>query len=230
MRQKEMTQWKQSFRANIRCAMDMEAAIHRNGDAADLPESCVREVLETWGYQRTAFVLAANVREHAQEGGFSEETLAWSRKHCIPREEGMGDPYAIHAPLPAIDSFAALYRRAYQELGLFDARHCEPNSFSELDYEGKVLVLSSDTLRESYWTPEAQLWLAHDGFGCSPRAIGRSIRCTCLGDGETTRWNRAEFIGVIKDEFLPGWAREKLEELSGQRQSDAPTMNGMTMK
>ena len=54
----------------------------------------------------------------------------------------------------------------------------------KLDYEGRVLVLAPDTLKESYWNQRSQLWLAHDGFGCTPGAIGRSIRCTCLGDGE----------------------------------------------
>ena len=43
---------------------------------------------------------------------------------------------------------------------------------SSLDYEGRVLVLSPDTLKESCWTPQNQLWLAHDGFGCSPHAVG----------------------------------------------------------
>ena len=61
---------------------------------------------------------------------------------------------------------------------------------------------------------------AHDGFGCQPHAIGRSIRCICLGDGEETRWNRTDFTGVLKDEFLPDWASEKLKELSGQKNPD----------
>ena len=108
----------------------------------------------------------------------------------------------------------------YQELGLFGPEQCEPNSYSSLDYEGKVLVLSPDTLKESYWTPQAQLWYAHDGFGCSPHAIGRSVRCTCLGDGEMTSWNRTDFIGVLREEFLPDWAEEKLEELRGQDSPD----------
>lgn len=73
---------------------------------------------------------------------------------------------------------------------------------------------------------------AHDGFGCGPHAIGRSIRCTCLGDGEMTRWNRADFMGVLKDQFLPDWAAEKLAELKGmeQTQSEHPAMGDMTMK
>ena len=76
-----------------------------------------------------------------------------------------------------------------------------------------MLVLSPDTPKESCWKPENQLWYAHDGFGCSPTAIGRSIRCTCLNDEEMARWNRTDFTGVLKEEFLPDWAREKLQEL-----------------
>lgn len=64
---------------------------------------------------------------------------------------------------------------------------------------------------------------AHDGFGCSPHAIGRSVRCTCLGDSEMTRWNRNEFIGVLDDNFLPEWAKPKLAELQAQEQTVSPT-------
>lgn len=93
-----------------------------------------------------------------------------------------------------------------------------------------MFVLSPDTLKESCWSQENQLWYAHDGFGCSPHAIGRSVRCTCLSDGEMTRWNRNEFIGVLDDQFLPEWAKPKLAELQAQEQIDAPTMGGMNMK
>ena len=66
----------------------------------------------------------------------------------------------------------------------------------------------------------AHIRYAHDGFGCRPHAIGRSVRCTCLGDGETTRWNRHEFIGVLDEKYLPDWAREKLMELTAPRQEE----------
>ena len=115
--------------------------------------------------------------------------------------------------------------RGLQESWPLRAADCEPNSFENLDYEGRVLVLSPDTLKESCWSPENQLWLAHDGFGCSPHAIGRSIRSTCLGDGEQTRWNRTDFIGVLREELLPDWAKEKLAEL----QAEQPDMGVMKM-
>ena len=130
----------------------------------------------------------------------------------------------------ALRHFQSLGPSMHKSLGLFGPEQCLPDSRSELDYAGKVLVLSPDTLRESCWSQENQLWYAHDGFGCSPHAIGRSIRCTCLGDGEHTRWNRADFIGVLKDEFLPDWAKEKLEQLSATGHlREAPSMSGMSM-
>jgi hypothetical protein len=47
-----------------------------------------------------------------------------------------------------------------------------------------------------------------------------------------TRWNRADFIGVIDEQYLPAWAAEKLSELQGQgqEQSQNPPTGGMTMK
>ncbi len=101
-------------------------------------------------------------------------------------------------------------------LGMFDRKQCEPNS-SELDYTGRVLVLSPNTLKEEYWSPENQLWLAESGFGCSPTARGRSILCVCLGDGEQTRWNRNDFVGVLQAEFLPDWAKESLKQYQRSR-------------
>ena len=41
-----------------------------------------------------------------------------------------------------------------------------------------------------------------------------------------TRWNRTDFIGVLKEEFLPEWAKEKLMELKGQEQSDVLPHDG----
>ena len=112
---------------------------------------------------------------------------------------------------------------------LLGPEHCESGSYEKLDYEGRVLVLAPDTLKESYWNQRSQLWYAHDGFGCTPGAIGRSIRCTCLGDGEETRWNRTDFIGVLKEECLPQWAAEALSKLTeGKEQSH--TQGGMTMQ
>ena len=127
-----------------------------------------------------------------------------------------------------LDAFVDLYREAYQKLGLFGPEHCVGDR-AEQDYIGKVLVLSPDTLKESCWSQENQLWYAHDGFGCSPHAIGRSVRCTCLSDGEMTRWNRDEFVGVLDEKFLPDWAKESLSQFQQEEAAESPGMNNQSM-
>ena len=43
---------------------------------------------------------------------------------------------------PAVlDGFVNMVREAYKNLGLFGPQHCEPNSFENLDYEGRELAL-----------------------------------------------------------------------------------------
>lgn len=50
-----------------------------------------------------------------------------------------------------------------------------------------------------------------------------------MGDGEQTRWDRADFTGVLDEQYLPDWAQEKLKELLGpqQEQDNGPVMGGM---
>ena len=198
----EAALWDASFHANVSCARDIEAVIRVYGDG--------RSALKP---------------EASQMEQLSAENQEWQKKAYVPPDDAHNRYFEVDTALAYLDAFISQVREAYGKLELFGPEHCEPNSYESLDYEGRVLVLSPDTLKESCWTPQNQLWLAHDGFGCSPHAVGRSIRCTCLGDGEQTRWNRTDFTGVLKEEFLPGWAREKLEEFQGQNAG----MGGMEM-
>lgn len=70
------------------------------------------------------------------------------------------------------------------------------------------------------------------GFGCSATAMGQAVFATCLGDGEKARWERPDFLGVMDEQYLPDWAREKLAELRGddQEQADGPAQGGMEME
>ena len=225
----ESSPWQASFQANVSCARDIEGAIRAYSDSdGSLRPEASQSILDRWGFQRTIFVLTSTLRDAAlnYDRYLSEEKSAYTP------DDGIYNRYfTVDTAGASLDAFISQLREAYDRLELFVPEQCEPNSFEKLDYEGKVLVLSPDTLKESCWSPQNQLWYAHDGFGCSPKAIGRSIRCTCLGDGEMTRWNRTDFIGALKDEFLPEWAKEKLMELKGQEQNnDSPAMGGMTME
>lgn len=221
----ELALWRASYQANEECARDIEEHIRTHFDGAHLDDSMLQPLLDKWGYKRINFVLANTLQELSYDGRFSRKNQEWAKATFIPQDGTHNISLMVKSHPAVLDGFVNMVREAYKNLGLFGPQHCEPNSFENLDYEGRVLVLSPDTLKESCWSPENQLWLAHDGFGCSPHAIGRSIRSTCLGDGEQTRWNRTDFIGVLREEFLPDWAKEKLAEL----QAEQPDMGVMKM-
>ena len=224
----ELSLWRESHRANIACREAIEDAIRQNFDGMYLNEDCLAPVLTAYGYKRTAWVLANTLNELKWDGRFSPANKQWAERRYILQDERHNAAITVRSHPAVLDGFVSLYRKAVQALNLFGAEHCVGDR-AEQDYTGKVLVLSPDTLKESYWSQENQLWYAHDGFGCRPHAIGRSVRCTCLSDGEMTRWNRHEFIGVLDEKYLPDWAREKLMELTAPRQ-EASTAGEMKLE
>ena len=224
----ELSLWRESHRANIACRDAIEDTIRRSFDGMHLNEDCLAPVLTAYGYKRTAWVLANTLNELKWDGRFSPANKQWAERRYIPQDERHNAAITVRSHPAVLDGFVSLYRKAVQALNLFSVEHCVGDR-AEQDFTGKVLVLSPDTLKESCWSQADQLWYAHDGFGCRPHAIGRSVRCTCLGDGEMTRWNRHEFIGVLDEKHLPDWAREKLVELTAPRQ-EAPTTGEMKLE
>ena len=223
MKRGEIEKWRESFRENCACAGGIDILIRENFDGMHLKDGTVEKIVELYGYKRVEHVLANTVQERRGDGRFRPDNRAWAENHYIPEDEMHNYCFAARSHSAILDGFISNYRKLVMDLGMFDQKQCEPDS-SELDYTGKVLVLSPNTLKEEYWSPENQLWLAQSGFGCSPTARGRSILCTCLGDGEQTRWNRNDFIGVLKDEFLPDWAKESLKQYQRPEQAEKQEM------
>lgn len=222
----ELKLWRASYVENIGCKAAIEQAILRDFDGMSLKPDCAKRVIEEYGFKRVNFVLANTLRELSHDGRFSRAHQEWGRRIYVPPDKQHNSDFTVTSHPAVLDGFINEARKAYQELGLFGPEHCAGSR--EVNYEGKVLILSPDTLKESCWSPQNQLWYAHDGFGGSPTAIGRSIRSTCLGDGEMTRWDRSDFIGALDEQYLPDWAKPRLAELVGQTQA-GPTINGMTM-
>lgn len=109
----------------------------------------------------------------------------------------------------------------------FESKHCVEKSRAEADYVGKVLVIDPHILEEKYQTPEDQLFLAVGGFGCNPSSLGRKVMGNYLNDGTKGTHVRQDFLGVIKEECLPEWAREKLNELCSSQEEQN---GGMSMQ
>ena len=225
----ELSLWRESHKANIACRNAIEDAIRRSFDGMHLDKNCITPVLEEYGYKRTAWVLANTLHELKWDGRFGNANKQWAERACIPKDTNHNSDFVVRSHPAVLDGFVTFYRKAVQALNLFGAEHCVGDRAKQ-DFTGKVLVLSPEALREQYWGQENQLWYARSGFGYESHSSGRAVFATCLSDGETARWNREDFIGVLDEKYLPDWAREKLEELMTQEQTDAPTMGGIKMK
>lgn len=233
---KEVQRHTESFRENVSCARAIEQAIRDHFREADetLSKDCASPVLERFGFKRVNFVLANSLKELQKTSCrhlVSGETYQWGQMIYVPSDGKHNRYYAVDTAAGLLGSFIGQVRGAYQALGLFGPEHCAGDP-QEQDYENRVLVLSPEALRESCWAPRNQLWLGEGGFGCSPDARGQAVYATCLGDGEKARWNRSDFAGVLDEQYLPDWAREKLDELrAAQRERlDGPAAFGMTME
>ena len=227
VREGKLDWWERSLQANIKCARDVESLIASHARDKDLEPGCAAEALERWGFLRVQFVLS-NTLIRTGALGFEPESLRWGRSVFVPPDEDNWD-FIILEKRPLIAQFVRQAYAEYQALGLFGAEHCQPG---HLDYTGKVLILRPDALKEECWSLQNQLWYAETGFGCSPTSRGQAVFAVCLGDGEKARWSRADFLGVLDEQYLPDWAREKLAELRGpaQEQTDGPAQGGMEMR
>ena len=226
----EEQRWQDSFRNNVQCARDIEQAINQfyDEEADRLKPGCAEAVLEKWGFKRTRFVLANTLQQELPQyrHQYAQENQDWGQQVYVPSDGKYSRYFTVDRGIGLTDSFIGQTREMYQALGLFGPEHCEGN-LHEQDFTGKVLAISPDVLREDCWQPRNMLWYAEGGFGCSPTSVGRAVYATCLGDGEEARWNRTDFVGVLKEEFLPDWAREKLEEIQAPKQ-EGPSMGGMS--
>ena len=231
----EMELWEKSFRENIACARAIEKTLRGEyAKTGPLPPDCAAKVLKEYGFKRVNFVLASTVLDMKDlplvPAMFGEDTIAWAKSSGTVPDTVYGHFCCVEAPDNLLTAFLRQTQEAYMALGLFDRGHCSTGMYEE-NVEGKVLVMDPSTLKESCWRQEDQLWLAEGGFGCEPKSSGRAIYAVCLSDGERTRWNREDFLGVLDEQYLPEWAAQKLKELRTQEQkpADGPGQGGMAM-
>ena len=234
VRNREIDLWEPSFRENVACARAIEKALrHEYDKTGPIPPDCASRVLEEYGFKRVRFVLASTVSELKDvpvvRQQLSDEARKWAKECCVEHDPVYARYYCVDTATVLLDGFIHQAMEEYRALGLFGNEHCTLGMYDE-NVTDRVLVMKPETLKESCWSQENQLWLAVGGFGCDPKAGGRAIYATCLSDGERTRWNREDFLGVLDEQYMPEWARRKLEDIRAPRQNAAPSMGGMELR
>lgn len=88
------------------------------------------------------------------------------------------------------------------------------------DNVGKVGIIKLETLDPKYQKPDYQLFRLRSGFGCCPTAGGNACMGTFCIDGERTRWERFNFIGIANEEVTK-YAEELERKWQKEKQNEA---------
>ena len=223
--------WRESHAENKRCRDFLDELIKDNWDGMQLDASAAKNAVDEFGYDRTMWVLANHLQHNKRDARFSTDNREWAKTIYIPDRGDHSSDYLLQSHSEKINELTDRVLKLYDGLNMFDHRHCIPDSKAS-DYSDKILIVRADWLNENYKEPKYQLFRAGSGFGCSPTASGRAVFGEFLYDGEKTRFDRGDFVGVIDDQYLPEWAKEKLQ-LQSQTASDEqdegsqPVMKGI---
>ena len=204
----EVDEWRASHKANIECKKAIEDLIADNYKDNHFNPDFAVDVIKEFGFDRVNFILQYNLKQAQNDGRYSEKNKEWGTELYAP-ESNMRMDYLISSHPILLDSFIDKVRSEWDKLNLWNSSHCI--SKTGLNLEGKILVISPSRMNDKYKTPEDQLFMATGGFGCSPSASGRAVYGYFLKDDEHCRWNRDAFIGILKDEYIPDWVKEKYD-------------------
>ena len=186
--------WRESYKINCDCARAIERIIAENYDGERLGQDLAGPIIQQYGFNRVNWVLANTVQQKKEDGRISPENRQWAETLPIPQEEHNWQ-FEVNSHPGLTDLFIGDVRKAWQALGLFTAAHCVENSQNQ-DYTGKLLVLNPHILGSAYQTPERQLFLAKDGWGCIPGAPRQTVFGRFLSGekDQITFFNRSDFI------------------------------------
>ena len=96
------------------------------------------------------------------------------------------------------------------------AEQCYTNDYGE-SIDGKVIAIKASCIRPEYQRADSQIFLVDGGFGANANSRGSAVFCYNVYSGKHTRWERRDVEGVIKDEALPDWAKDKLKTMTVEK-------------
>ena len=93
---------------------------------------------------------------------------------------------------------------------------CTPISDKD-DLNGKIVVIKQDVLRQEYRRSTNQLKLCTGGFGAYPNSRGSACYCVDLYSRTTSRYERQDIMGTLREDQLPKWAALGLDQYRNEQ-------------
>ena len=215
----EVDSWRESYKLNCHCARLIEMGIEQNFADDRLDTDFMKDIISEFGYDRVNYVMANTVKQHFDDGRFNIDNKQWSKGIYIPSED-VNWHFSVETHPGLVDMCVSRLRNEWASMNLYDRSHCTDDRY----YQDRLLVMKPTVLADEYKSPDYQLFYATSGFGCDPTKMGTSISGYFLKDDEFCHFRRSDFYGVVDEQYLPEWAKEKLQEY--QAQDESQTIEG----
>ena len=135
----ELNLWSESYAENCTCARDIDRAIADGYGDNRLDRECAKKVISEYGYDRVNWILANTIREGEHDGRYSRENKEWAKRFSVPKDENFSNMnFALRSHPGLVDIFTDLVRKAWQNLGLYEADQCYPE---KMDLKGKIVAI-----------------------------------------------------------------------------------------
>ncbi|MCD8368175.1 MAG: DUF3849 domain-containing protein [Clostridiales bacterium] len=117
----EIEQYHRSRKTNIDCKRAIESAVRENFDGMHLNHDSARPVVEQFGAERVAHVLAATVRYFDWDGRFSRDNKAWAQTVPFVQDTdslGMDRSieYVVESHPAVLDGFINMARKEFAQV------------------------------------------------------------------------------------------------------------------
>ena len=117
---KEIDLFRESHFENVNCRRAIEASISKHFDGMRLNKQAISEVLDQYGPERVALVLAATVQLKSWDGRFSSANKDWAFSVRMPDTQSSmnydrRDAYAVTSHPAVLDGFISHARKEIQE-------------------------------------------------------------------------------------------------------------------
>ncbi|MCD8004130.1 MAG: DUF3849 domain-containing protein [Oscillospiraceae bacterium] len=116
----EIEQYHRSRKTNIDCKRAIESAVRENFDGMHLNPDTAGPIVEQFGAERVAHVLAATVRYFDWDGRFSRDNKAWAQSVPFVQDtDSLGmdrsTEYVVESHPAVLDGFIKLARKEFAQ-------------------------------------------------------------------------------------------------------------------
>lgn len=110
----ELEQYRASNKANVACKEAIEAAIREHFDGMRLSHDAAKDVIDAYGMERVAFVLANTVQLQDWDGRYSRRNKEWASTIPNYHSDTIRRNYALNSHPAVLDGFIDLVREEQQ--------------------------------------------------------------------------------------------------------------------